>query len=178
MSLQKESFEWDVTRVEIDLKIKPFDCGDADLNDFLMNDAKNYLASLLAVTYLIQTDTETLAYFSLSNDRITRYDVDKSEWNKLNRSISNEKRKKSYPAVKLGRLAVDKKMAGLGFGKTILYYIKKTYTNSLQQAGCRFITVDAYANAINFYEKNGFKFLTEEDKDKETRAMYFDLKLF
>ena len=92
--------------------------------------------------------------------------------------IANEKRKKSYPAVKLGRLAVDEKSARLGFGKFLLYYIKETYANNLQQAGCRFITVDAYANVTDFYERNGFKFLTTEDKDNPTRAMYFDLKLF
>jgi len=166
----------DVIRLTAKTEIKSFDCGDDDLNDFLNKDAKNYLASLLSVTYLIQRDTEILAYFSLSNDRITRFDVGKSEWNKLNRNVANDKRKKSYPAVKLGRLAVDKKSAQLGFGKLILYYIRETYANDLQTAGCRFITVDAYATATDFYERNGFKFMTQEDEGKNTRAMYFDLK--
>jgi len=174
MSLAKRS--WDIVRLTTETEIKSFDCGDDDLNDFLSKDAKNYLTSLFTVTYLIQQDTETIAYFSLSNDRTTRYDVGKSEWNKLNRNVANDKRKKSYPAVKLGRLAVDKKSAQLGFGKLILYYIKKTYANDLQSAGCRFITVDAYADVTDFYERNGFKFMTQEDEGKDTRAMYFDLK--
>ena len=131
---------------------------------------------MFTVTYLIQRDTEILAYFSLSNDRITRYDVGKSEWNKLNRNVANDKRKKSYPAVKLGRLAVDKQSAQLGFGRLILHYIRETYANDLQTAGCRFITVDAYAAATDFYERNGFKFMTQEDEGKDTRTRYFDLK--
>ncbi|MDR2683966.1 MAG: GNAT family N-acetyltransferase [Prevotellaceae bacterium] len=176
MKVKLRDFECTFVRLTYETEIKPFDCGDNDLNDFLNKDAKNYLKTLLAVTYLIETDTETIAYFSLSNDRITRYDVGKSEWNKLNRSISNEKRKRSYPAVKVGRLAVDKKYAQMGFGKFILVYVKKTYAEQLQQAGCRFVTIDAYAGVTDFYERNDFKFLTEDDKDKPTRAMYFDLK--
>ena len=174
MTLAQRS--WDIVRLTKETKIKSFDCGDDDLNDFLNKDAKNYLASLFTVTYLIQRDTEILAYFSLSNDRITRYDFGKSEWNKLNRNVANDKRKKSYPAVKLGRLAVDKQSAQLGFGKLILFYIRETYANVLQTAGCRFITVDAYAAVTDFYERNGFKFMTQEDEGKDTRAMFFDLK--
>jgi len=73
-------------------------------------------------------------------------------------------------------LAVDKKSARLGFGKFILYYVRETYANNLQPAGCRFITVDAYAGVTDFYERNGFKFMTQEDERNDTRAMYFDLK--
>lgn len=39
----------------------------------------------------------------------------------------------------------------------------------------RFLTVDAYLSAIPFYEKNGFKMLISDDKNKHTRLMYFDM---
>ena len=42
--------------------MKSFDCGNADLNDFLLNDAKAYASHLLAVTYLLENDTELLAF--------------------------------------------------------------------------------------------------------------------
>ncbi|GHU71698.1 hypothetical protein FACS189413_13750 [Bacteroidia bacterium] len=38
-----------------DIAIGSFESEDEELNDFLQNDAKNYLTSLLAVTYLIRT---------------------------------------------------------------------------------------------------------------------------
>lgn len=41
--------------------------------------------------------------------------------------------------------------------------------------GCRFLTVDAYADAIPFYIKNGFVPLNEEDAGAVTRLLYFDL---
>ncbi len=46
------------------------------------------------------------------------------------------------------------------------------------RTGCRFLTVDAHRDAIGLYEKCGFSFFTESDRDEETRLMYFDLKLF
>ena len=46
------------------------------------------------------------------------------------------------------------------------------------RTGCRFLTVDAHREAIGLYEKCGFSFFTEKDRDDETRLMYFDLKHF
>ena len=36
-------------------EMKPFDCGDADLNGFLLNDAKLYAEKKLAYTYIFAT---------------------------------------------------------------------------------------------------------------------------
>jgi GNAT superfamily N-acetyltransferase len=173
-----ETLNFHQVQLNEDAVIKPFESEDEDLNDFLLHDAKNYLQSLLAVTYVLQTDGETIAYYCLSNDRITRDDKTKSAWNRVNRAIANEKRRKSYPAIKIGRLAVSKKYARLGLGKMIIDTVIEMYTAARQQAGCRFITVDAYLNATHFYEKNDFKYLTDEDAQDETRAMYLDLKAY
>ena len=40
------------------------------------------------------------------------------------------------------------------------------------------MTVDALNTATGFYERNDFRFFTEQDKDDDTRLMYFDLKDF
>jgi len=166
-----------IVRLNNDTEIKPFESSDDDLNGFLLNDAKDYVASLLSVTYAIQSDTETVAYYCLSNDRLSQNIDEKSMWNKINRLISNKKRRKSYPAVKIGRLAVSKKYANMGVGTAIIKTIRELYVDaSLQHAGCRFIIVDAYKNALPFYEKNGFRYLTEKDEKDATRIMYLDLK--
>lgn len=157
-------------------KIKPFDCGDDDLNDFLLNDSQNYSSQLLAVTYLIESDTETAAFFSLLNDKISIEDVDsKRKWRKFFRDVMPEgKRFKSYPAVKIGRLGVCNSFQRKGLGTVILDYIKELFVaNNL--TGCKYLTVDAYRQSLDYYEKNGFKYLTEKDKDADTRLMYFNL---
>lgn len=56
-------------------------------------------------------------------------------------------------------------------------FIKVFFTDK-NKTGCRFIIIDAYKDAIEFYQKNGFDFLTGEDESESTRLMYFDLKSF
>ena len=182
MSLKGINFDWRLTRLDFETKIKPFESEDEELNDFLHNDAKNYLAQMLAVTYLIENDTDTIAYFCISNDNLKREigtnlsELEKTVWNQLSRKIPNRKRRGSYPAVKIGRLAVNKKYEGKGFGRILIDTVSSMYLEENQRSGCRFITVDANANAFSFYEKNGFCFITDKDADRKNRAMYFDLK--
>jgi hypothetical protein len=53
---------------------------------------------------------QVIAYFSLANDKITITDFpDKNAFNRFRRKrFVNQKRLKSYPAVKICRFAVDK----------------------------------------------------------------------
>lgn len=163
-------------QLEADTEIKSFDCGDADLNDFLVSDAKKYLSAMMALTYLLEDNAtnKTVAYYSLLNDKIVFDPENKHLWNKLNRKIDNNKRRKEYPAVKIGRLAVSRSYSGNNIGKAILLQIKHMFA-TMRRSACRFITVDAYSGAVPFYEKCGFMFLSEKDKNSKTRAMYFDL---
>lgn len=122
-----------------------FDCGDEDLNDFILNEAKLYRKELLAVSYVLEQVESHLvhAYFSMANDRIS--------------------------------LAVDKTLKGHSIGTYLLNFIKSFFVVN-NKTGCRFLTVDAYAPAIPFYEKNGFVLLNDDDIDAPTRLLYFDLK--
>lgn len=155
--------------------IKSFKCKDDDLNDFLFDDALKYASELMAVTYIFEFKDDTVVYFSLSNDNINLKDSESIDRNRVNRSIPNAKRINSYPAVKIGRLAVSENYEHKGIGSQVLSLVKQMFTYN-NKTGCRFITVDAYAAAINFYENNGFVFLTENDRGEDTRLMYFDLK--
>ncbi len=98
----------------------------------------------------------------------------KKQWNNLNRKIANPKRRKEYPVVKIGRLAVDKEYSGQDIGSEILLIVQHMFATNPRSA-CRFLTVGAYAVAIPFYVKNNFLFLTEKDIDAPTRAMFLDL---
>lgn len=81
----------------------------------------------------------------------------------------------SYPAVKIGRLAVSLKHRKEGLGSSILCVIKETLREENHLSDFRFLTVDAYLSAVPFYEKNDFKFLDAEDKNKHTRLMFYDM---
>ena len=159
--------------------VKSFDCGDADLNDFILNHAREFQKFLLAVSYAcVNSQTgKVYAYCSLANDKVAITDFkDKTEFNRFRkkRGFPNEKRLKSYPAVKLCRLGVDVDAKGQRIGSTILNYVKWMFTRN-NKTGCRFLTVDAYLDAVPFYERNGFRFMNAEDDDPHTRLMYYDL---
>ena len=159
-----------------------FDCGDSDLNEFLLEtdtaipNASFHGNEMLAVTYVIEeADTHCIvAYFSLLHDKIDREFSDATMWNRLSRAIPNAKRRTSYPALKIGRLAINKQYQGQGIGGKILHFIELYYLRK-QMAGCRFITVDALRSASSFYKKHRFHELASSEHD-ETVLMYFDLK--
>jgi GNAT superfamily N-acetyltransferase len=160
-------------------QVPSFDCGDDDFNDFILNDSILYRKELLAVSYVMEDaiTNQIIAYFSLANDKITLTDFpDKNIFNRFRRKrFVNQKRLKSYPTIKICRLAVDKKYQGLSCGKLLINFIK-AFVIKDTKAGCRFLTVDAYVDATPFYEKNGFEPLDSSDKSDHTRLYFYDLK--
>lgn len=158
--------------------LKPFDCNNLDLNQFFFDDAKDHLKELLAVTYILENEGETIAYFSVLNDSIREKDTTKSHYKKILGLMpyALRMRYKSHPAVKVGRFAVNKKYQCMGIGTELMDYIKGYFLDN-NKTGCRFIVVDALNNerAIKFYKNNGFDFLTTEDKKDDNRLMFFDL---
>jgi hypothetical protein len=166
-----------IVRLTQDHLLKPFDCGNADLNGFLMDDAKAYASRLLAVTYLLESDTELLAFFSVSNDRISINESDKATWRKIKKEFPHSKHRSDYPAVKIGRLGVDIKHQNEHIGRLIINFVKDTFITN-NRTGCAFITIDALKGAIPFYQNNGFKFLKPSESErskKDTVPMYYDL---
>lgn len=167
-----------IRKLQPDEVVKSFDCGDKDLNEFIIDEAPFYRKTLLAVTYVLESpeNGETLAYFSLANDRVSLSDFEsKTEFNRFRKKrFVNEKRLKSYPATKLCRLAVSISAREMHLGSYLIDFIKAFFLLD-NKTGCRFVTVDAYRSAIPFYEKNGFLPLLTEDDGEMTRLLYFDL---
>lgn len=167
-----------VRRLNIGDIVVAFDGGDGDLNDFLLNEASLYRNALLSVTYVVEVKEtrEVLAYFSLSNDKVSISDFEsKSDFNRFRKhKFVNEKRLRSYPAIKIGRLAISKNAQRQSIGTYLLEFIEDYFIVD-NKSGCRFVTVDAYMDAIPFYIKNNYQFLNNDDEDKCTRVMYFDL---
>ena len=170
-----------------------FNCGNADLDDFFMNDAKKYADELMGKTYCWITECKPhkiVALFTLANDSIKTTYLGTSTKNRLNRPIENPKRGRSYPAALIGRIGINSEFQGREIGSQLIEFIKDWFRAEDNKTGCRFLVVDAYNNSrtIKFYERNGFKFLhkTEAEERKyyqinddniTTRLMYYDLKI-
>lgn len=154
-----------------------FDCGDCDLNEFLLNDANLYEEEFLAHTYVIVNEDEIVAYFSILADKVSKSLVSKNVWRKLGKKIPHEKHFNSYPALKIARLAVSKKYRGQEIGTNIIQSIAHRSAQKAEFMACRFLTVDAYKSAIEFYEKNDFvPLINVVDPELSTVPMYMDLK--
>lgn len=156
--------------------LKPFNCGDDDLNGFLIDDALFYQNQMMANTFVLEDEEETIAYYCLLNDKISNTTVPKNLWRRLRNHIPHEKHFNSYPAVKIGRLGVSLSQKNSGIGTMLLWGIKKMLISQHGQSACRFLTVDAYRAAVPFYEKNGFQMLVNViDEEAHTVPMYYDL---
>ena len=118
-----------LVRLENLQEMKPFDCGDDDLNGFLLDDARFYYKELIANTFVMENENEIVAYFSLLNDKISQTTVSKNLWRKLRKTMPHRKHLGSYPAMKIGRLAISLKEfqeANSG-SKTIKRYDRTKY---------------------------------------------------
>lgn len=175
----------------------PFDCDNTDLNDFFRNDAINYYSELLGKTYCFTLDENPkiiVCAFTISNDSIKTFLLPNARKKKVIKDIPRQKQMKSYPAVLIGRLGVNKNYRFVEnetdrTGKQLMDFIKSWFIDGANKTGCRFIVVDSYneAGPLKYYSDNEFipLFSTEEqekeytgidsDAKLETRLMYYDL---
>lgn len=164
-----------LVRLTSDTELSGFDCGDVDLNDFLFEDAKDFLSKRIATSFILEDEGKIVAYFCLLNDKISRQDVTNSQWKKIKGAFPERKRFSSYPAVKIGRFAVSSEYRGKNIGSDLLNIIKGMLCDKNNYSAFRFITVDAYISAIEFYKKNDFQILSEKEVSDQTRLMFFDM---
>ena len=146
VSLQEPFSAYTIRKLGINERVKSFDCGDADLNDFILKESGLYREALLAVTYVFEAEDDEnhehiAAYFSLANDRVSITDFpNKTEFNRFRKHrFVNEKRLKSYPAAKICRLAVSQDLKGQHIGEFMIRAVKSFFLadNFLSEAEVR-----------------------------------------
>lgn len=184
----KENYYFEILNEKHDLS--NFECDSNDLTNFLKNDALKQQDMNLNLSQLVICDNEIVGFFSLLTDTLKLKTLENNNLKKeikleLDISENNE-----IPAIKIGRLAIDKKYSKKGLGSHILRNILLSILNlSKTKVGLRFVTVDAYATALNFYvKKNNFssrksdtetlKKIDKIKKQKPNRSfiLYLDLK--
>lgn len=163
-----------------------FECGDSDLEDFFHNEAVLYSKACLGKTYCFIDNTgdstKVVAFFTVSNDSVKTTFIPKSSTNKVQRKIPGQKHLRTYPAVLIGRLGVNKEYQGKEYfiGQQVINYLKTWFIEEDNKTGCRFLVVDAYNNehVLRFYERNKFKYLyTDEKQEREEQHVYDNMPL-
>jgi GNAT superfamily N-acetyltransferase len=187
----KENYKFETLTAEHDLS--EFDSDSKDLNDFLKNDALKQQRNKLNLTKLITCDEKIIGYVPLLTDLIPLRDIRDDKVKKdIKNQLSLTSKSKGIPALKIGRLAIDKRYSGQGLGSDILMSILFNIKNIAETSvGLRFVTVDGYAKAFNFYVKhNGSNNLKRDDEKirkkldtiiernpNQTFYLYLDLKV-
>jgi len=138
-----------------------------ELNDFLKSDALGAQNNMISRTYLCFLKEALAGFVTLTTDTIGYNLVESCD------GIDGYVYQK-YPAIKIARLAVDGRFERRSIGQNILLWaIGKAYEIS-NQIGCRYITVDAKRESIEFYLKYEFKMI-KKHKDRDFPPLYFNL---
>ena len=129
------------------LRSVEFDCGDEDLNEFLLEDSFINIDNSLSKIYLCLYENKVVAFFSLSADSI-----------KINEKLEIAYR--TYPAIKIGRLAVHKDFQGMHIGSILIDWVVGFCLELRKDIGVRFEALQP-----------------ERNKNKNNMPMYRDLCL-
>ncbi len=147
-----------------------FSTDNKELRAFLVEDSIKNQQLFISTTYLwfYNPTSELVAYISLLNDSLR---IRETELEKI--FVEKGVLYKSLPALKIGRLCVDKRFTGRGIGTFMTKFALMKAAKISEDAGCRFLVLDSKRESIDFYKKIGFDIL--KDIGKETVPMYYDL---
>jgi predicted GNAT family N-acyltransferase len=147
--------------------IQSIKCRDDLYTRFLKRDAIDAMQECTACTHLVYYKNDVLVgYFSLINDIIQGDKIEE-------RDGKPGYRYKTYPAMKIGRLATHKDWERKDIGRFMLM-LSISFTIYLNKvSACRFITLDAVHDKVSFYQKHGFVVI-EESIGEKTTSMYLN----
>jgi GNAT superfamily N-acetyltransferase len=143
-----------------------FSCGDEewadDLNAFLREDALREAEGRYNTTYVFyDLDRQPVAYVTLSCSEVKRESRDDHPY-------------PNVPALLIGRLAVDHRHQGKGYGELILRWIRNMGLEL--PMGCRFLALHVDARnerALAFYRRHGF--IEPPIGNRRLRLLLYDL---
>jgi GNAT superfamily N-acetyltransferase len=142
------------------------------LKIFLQRHAKTYHLKNLARTYAIFEVSRVIAYITLvCGEIVLEGDASLQDEPDLHYDY------KSYPALKIARLAVDARHREKDYGEFLVGLAVGTAKEIIcPAAGCRFVAVDSKRSALGFYLKQGFTLLdTPENKKRSEPVLFIDL---
>ncbi|MDE3105911.1 MAG: GNAT family N-acetyltransferase [Acidobacteriota bacterium] len=139
-----------VEKLRIDHAIDVFDCGQADLNQWLRKHALQNIAAGGAQTYLGLFGNDVAGYYSLAVGAVEH-------------AVAPERMKKGVarhpvPVMLLARLAVDTRFQRQGVGYSLLQDAIRRTLAAAEIAGIRALVVHAKDDAAAaYYEQFGFE---------------------
>ncbi|NET38106.1 MAG: GNAT family N-acetyltransferase [Cyanothece sp. SIO1E1] len=145
--------EWIFQRLDRTVERDSFDCGKAELNDYLkkyarQNDEKGIAVTIVAIPK--SDGLKVVGYYSVSMAQI--------EFETMPDSLKKGLPRYPMPVMRIGKLAVDKSIQGQGLGAELLIDALRRALRLAQEVGIFAILVDALDEAAKaFYLRYGFE---------------------
>ncbi|MGO9902938.1 MAG: GNAT family N-acetyltransferase [Solirubrobacteraceae bacterium] len=132
-----------------DHELSGFDCGNEELNRWLIDHALASQKADLARTYLALTETAIAGYFSLTTGSVRRESAP--------RRYARGMPRHPIPTILIARLAVDRAHQGQRLGGRLLAEALRLAVAASDNAAARLVVVDAIDDqAAAFYRRHGF----------------------
>ncbi len=132
-----------------------FDCGDAELNRWLQQLARQHRDKGLSSTF-VAVDGESAAaihgYYALSVAELVNIDLPAKLAKRLPRRV---------PVFRLGRLAVSRQWQGRRIGELLLFDAIARCSRAAGEVGGVGLVVNAKATAVGFYAQYGFEAMAD-----------------
>lgn len=149
-----------------------FACGDDDLDAFLRDDALRLEDQRVARTYLAHYDGALVGYITVLADAII---LETRERKGLRLRHEDHP---VIPALKIARLGVAASFRARhrGVGEALMAFAFLLALDLGERVGCRLLTLDAYAQSLEFYQRLGFvPNRAKPYRDREHPSMRLDL---
>lgn len=130
---------------------KSFDCGDADLNCWLRQTAKQHKEKGVSSTFVVVADEasiEVLGYYAISLAELVNADLPTQYRKRLPNKV---------PVFRLGRLASTIHHQRKGIGEYLLFDAIDRAKRIAIEVGGIGLVVNAKHSAVDFYQKYGFE---------------------
>ena len=128
-----------------------FDCGDAQLNGWFTQVAKQHKEKGVSSTFVVaatELSAEVLGFYALSMAELVNDDLP---------ALSRKRLPAKVPVFRLGRLATSKSQQGKGVGEFMLFDAIDRITRIANEVGGVGLVVNAKPPAVDFYKRYGFE---------------------
>lgn len=150
--------------------LSSFDCtvdskDEQGLQEFIQKQARGFQQANLGTTYLVLLKGEVVAFVTLAMTSIL---VERMQADEKVEGVTLT----SYPALLVGRLAVDRRFRRRKLGTKVCSWCLGLARGLSSQVGCRYIVLHAKRDdAISFY-KNNFFVISEAEEHLHTKLLY------
>lgn len=133
-----------------------FACPRQEQTDYFVKQAWAHQQQGIAVTYVLLHKNLIVGYVTLTMDEIPLAKTERPEGIGFSR----------LPALKLAQMGVHKDYNRNGFGHMLVTFAVLTAQQIRDKVGCRYVTLDAKTDVVDFYRRQGFV-LNEKDNEEK-----------